>query len=174
MRQTILFLLIILGLSNCYSQKPNVEGRCLDPKFEKKIINSLNFSIETLTVSQLKESKDGYLLMDAREKEEFETSHIPGAIHVGYDHFEIEKYQDLDKDKPILVYCSIGYRSEKIGEKLKKAGFKHVYNLFGSIFEWANQSNGLEDNKGMETQNIHTYNRSWGQWINNPKIKKVY
>ena len=42
------------------------------------------------------------------------------------------------KKTPTIVYCTIGARSETIGEKLKKNGFTNVYNLYGGIFEWKN------------------------------------
>ena len=174
MKPILLFILLIFGSTNCLSQKPKVEGRCLNPKFEKTVIRYLSFTVPVYTISQLKELESDFILMDAREKEEFNTSHIPGAIHVGYNHFQTGKYLDMDKDKPVIVYCSIGYRSEKIAEKLSKAGFKNVYNLFGSIFEWANQGNMLEDAKGMNTYDLHTYNKSWSKWVDNTNIKKVY
>jgi rhodanese-related sulfurtransferase len=174
MRLLIVNILFVLSFLQCYSQKPEVTGRCLNPKFEKTVIKYLSFSVPSLTVSELKDSKEKFILMDAREKDEYKVSHIPGAIHVGYDKFDLNNYMELDKDKPIVVYCSIGYRSEKVADQLSKAGFKNVYNLFGSIFEWTNQGNQLEDEKGATADKVHTYNKSWSKWMDNPRMIKVY
>ena len=48
-------------------------------------------------------------------------------------------YQGWSKSDTIVLYCSIGYRSEKIGEKLVEMGYGHVFNLYGGIFEWVNR-----------------------------------
>jgi 3-mercaptopyruvate sulfurtransferase SseA len=66
----------------------------------------------------------------------------------------------------------VGYRSEKISEKLKQAGFKDVSNLYGGIFEWVNQGNPVVDENGKITDNIHAYSKTWGVWLN--KGVKVY
>jgi hypothetical protein len=95
-------------------------------------------------------------------------------VHVGYEDFDISKMDVLDKDKTIVVYCSIGYRSEKIGEKLKDKGFSMVYNLYGSIFEWGNLGLPLEDKSGVSTKNIHTYNAKWARWVMNNELKKIH
>src|SRR5690606_38133059 len=98
--------------------------------------------------------------------EEFNVSRIKTAVHIGYDQFDINLVKDYDKNTPIIVYCSIGYRSEQIAEKLVKAGFVEVYNLQGGIFNWINQGYPVENNEGV-TQNIHPYNKWWGKWILN-------
>jgi rhodanese-related sulfurtransferase len=116
--------------------------------------------------------QEGHVFLDAREPREFEVSHISGAIPVGYDHFDVRQLPDsLPKDQPVVVYCSVGYRSEKIAEKLKKAGFTKVSNLYGGIFEWVNQGHPVVDASGV-TQSVHAYDRSWGIWLK--KGKKVY
>ncbi len=74
--------------------------------------------------------------------------------------------KNLDKDKPVVVYCSVGYRSEKIAEKLEKEGFTQVYNLYGGIFEWVNQDNPVYNEKG-KTNNIHPYS-----WLVGPMAKQ--
>ena len=99
-------------------------------------------------------------------------SHIEGAIPVGYDHFELTNLPaNLAKNQPIVVYCSVGYRSEKVTEKLQNAGFQQVSNLYGGIFEWVNQDLPVKNDSGI-TQEVHAYSRSWGVWLK--KGKKVY
>jgi len=74
----------------------------------------------------------------------------------------------------MVVYCSIGYRSEKIGEKLLRLGYKNVYNLYGSIFEWANEKYQLVGSNGKTTNRVHSYNKSWSKWVTNEEIKTVW
>ena len=83
-------------------------------------------SVEELRMDQL---NDEVLILDAREPEEFQVSHIEEALEVGYDDFDISVVKDIPKDRKIVVYCSLGIRSEDIGLKLEKAGFEKVENL---------------------------------------------
>jgi len=104
------------------------------------------------------------LFLDAREPEEYAISHIPNAINVGYTNFSLKKWLHLNKEQAIIVYCSVGYRSEKIVEKLQKSGFKNVKNLYGGIFEWKHQNKCIVKNK-KETDSIHVYNKEWAKWL---------
>lgn len=109
------------------------------------------------------ECNDSHVFLDARELEEFQVSYIPRAYYVGYDDFDIDRVE-AHKSDTIVVYCSIGYRSEKIGEKLQKAGYTNVYNLYGGIFKWVNDGNDVHWD-GKPTSRVHTYNEDWGQWL---------
>lgn len=139
-----------------------------------KVLEKLNAkSVPYIKVNELQE-KDNLILLDARETKEFNVSHIKGSIHVGYDHFDSKKVTNLLKDKnaTIVVYCSIGVRSEKIGEKLLKLGYKNVFNLYGGIFEWKHQGGKVVNNQNVETDEIHTFNKEWSEYLT--KGKKVY
>ena len=72
---------------------------------------------------------------------------------------------DIDKDAPIVIYCSVGYRSEKIGEKLQRAGFKNVVNLWGGIFDWSNQQLPLVNSAEEKVTRVHPYDKNWGRWL---------
>jgi len=113
---------------------------------------------------------DSVLFLDTRQRKEFDISHIEGAQFQDYDSFKAKKLKDVDKDQPIVVYCSVGYRSGKVGEKLLKAGYTKVYNLYGGIFEWTNQGNTVVNDAGP-TNDVHGYNEKWSKWIT--KCNKV-
>jgi len=147
---------------------------CEDADFNRKVNKMLNYSVDVISVTDLKDSLDNYTLLDARELNEYLVSRIPGALHFGYDNPKWDLLDMLDKDSKIVVYCSIGYRSEKIGEKLLKQGFTQVQNLYGSIFEWANQGCDLEGPRKRQTNRVHTYNKKWSQWVLNEAVEKVY
>ncbi|MEZ4809432.1 MAG: rhodanese-like domain-containing protein [Allomuricauda sp.] len=114
------------------------------------------------------------VLLDARERGEFEVSHLKNSVWVGYETFEIDRVLETfpDKDVPIVVYCSLGVRSEDIGEKLKKAGFTNVKNLYGGIFEWKNKGYPVYDLNQKETEKVHAYSTYWGNFLIN--AEKVY
>ena len=169
-------LLIVLQATSCAqdSSRPH----CTDSLFDKAVSMSLSFSVPVISSAQLKtmldKQGDSLLLLDTREWAEYQVSHIEGATHAGYDHFEAATMAQVDKNTPIVVYCSIGYRSEKIGERLIDMGYTEVYNLYGSLFEWANTGNPVVDSTGQPTQNIHTYDKLWSRWVQNPAYKKIW
>lgn len=112
-----------------------------------------------------------YQVLDSREKAEFDVSHLSGARWVGYETFDLKNVKDLDPNKPILVYCTVGARSQQIGRKLQEAGFTRVYNLYGGIIQWSNSGKLLESD-GIPTKKVHTYSKSWGIWLE--KGERVY
>ncbi|WP_188440597.1 rhodanese-like domain-containing protein [Planktosalinus lacus] len=126
-------------------------------------------SVPYISVEQLQKTmKTGEIIvLDAREKEEFAVSHLSNSIWVGFDSFSLEQTLQKfpDKNAEIVVYCSVGVRSEKIGEKLQKAGYTQVKNLYGGIFAWKNNNLPVYDRKGNKTEKIHAYSKKWGKWL---------
>ncbi len=128
-------------------------------------------SVPLVTVAELRKMPD-VVLLDTRSRAEYDVSHLPNARWVGYDDFELKRVQDVPKQANVVVYCSVGYRSERVGEKMLAAGYQSVSNLYGSLFEWVNQGNAVVDGRGKPTQRVHGYSRLWGVWLN--KGDKVY
>ncbi len=154
-------LSILLLMAMCSFAQKNVD----------KLLEAYNNrSVPYLSVEELRmfQTSGSLIILDAREPEEFAVSHIKSAINVGYNHFNSEEkqFQNLSKNKPIVVYCSVGIRSEKIGEKLKKAGFTNIKNLYGGIFEWKNKGFPVYDSAGKETENIHAFSEHWSHYLN--------
>lgn len=145
-------------------------GQVENRAFDKLLTTLLSHSVPELSVKQLAGRSD-VMLLDSREPREYEVSHLPGARLVGFDHFDIQQVADLPKNTPLVVYCTVGYRSEKIAERLLAAGFTEVYNLYGGIFEWKNQGMPVYSDKG-ETSQVHAYSPSWGIWLS--EGEKVY
>ncbi len=160
---------------SCASLLASYAQDIVNPEFDKKVDRMISYHVPTISVEKAcNDSLRSYIYLDAREKEEYDVSHIPKARYIGYDNFDISSIMDLPRDKPIIVYCSIGYRSDKIGKKLEKAGFTNVYNLYGSIFEWANRGFLIVDNKNKPTKRLHTFNKKWSKWVDNPDVEKVW
>lgn len=147
---------------------------------QKKVRNgSFNTVLKVMLKHDVKEvtvpeaaMKKNIIFIDAREKKEFEVSHIRNAVYAGYKDFNLARLNAISKQSEVIVYCSIGKRSEDITEKLVKAGYSNVSNLYGGIFEWVNQGNNVVDNNNMITPKVHAYGKFWGKWLN--KGEKVY
>lgn len=101
-------------------------------------------------------------LLDVRTKAEFEVSHLRSAQQVEPD--SNADVIDFPRDHPIVTYCSVGYRSGAFAKTLQEAGYTHVQNMSGSIFEWANQGRPLERD-GQPTDKVHPYNKRWGKLL---------
>jgi rhodanese-related sulfurtransferase len=156
----IFLLLSILG----FSQK----------KLSKLLEQNNNENIPYISVDSLANKKSNVVLLDSREKLEYETSHLKDAIFVGYDFFNLDSVasQLPNKKAEIVVYCSLGIRSEDIAEKLQKAGYENVKDLYGGIFEWKNNNLPVYNANEKETDSIHTFSKAWSKWLE--KGVKVY
>lgn len=156
------------------AQVPDVRPAVANPAYDERLTRLLPFKTPLIGVEELYASEKKPILLDARARREFEVSHLPGAVFLGYGKELNESVlQGMDKDAEIVVYCSVGYRSDKIGQELQERGFTKVRNLYGSLFEWANRGYPLEDDRGRATDRVHTYNSRWGQWVDNQSIIKV-
>ncbi len=102
------------------------------------------------------------ILIDARDPKEFAVSHLLHARNA--DSVDAVQALNLSKTQPIVVYCSVGYRSSALAEKLTGAGFTQVANLEGSLFAWANE--GRPVYRGTNTvEEVHPYDAKWGQLL---------
>ena len=102
------------------------------------------------------------LLLDVRTRAEYEVSHLAGAKHVDPD--AAASAVRAAKHRPIVTYCSVGYRSGAFAKKLGEAGFTNVVNLEGSIFRWANEGRPVFRGS-RKTGEVHPYNRTWGMLL---------
>lgn len=106
------------------------------------------------------------ILIDVRTEPEYRISHLPGAIRVSPSARvqELEPY--IANSRPLVVYCSVGYRSSELATRLRKAGQTNVLNLEGSIFAWANENRPLITEGDKPTLVVHPYNQTFGKLLN--------
>ncbi|MBD2039735.1 rhodanese-like domain-containing protein [Microcoleus sp. FACHB-672] len=104
------------------------------------------------------------LLLDARTEAEYAVSHLKAAQRIDPRVPELAALKEIAFDQPIIVYCSVGYRSAGVAQKLQKAGFNRVYNLEGSIFKWANENRPIFK-EGLPAQLVHPYDAFWGKLV---------
>jgi rhodanese-related sulfurtransferase len=104
------------------------------------------------------------VLLDVRTEEEWRVSHISGARRVDPTASVEEVAPGMPKETPIVTYCAVGYRSGALATKLREAGFSNVWNLEGSIFQWANERRPLvRENQAATT--VHPYSSLWGRLL---------
>ena len=132
-----------------------------------KMLNQYYDGFPTITIEDaLKQvGKKEVLFLDIREVGEFNVSHIQGATRMKTDGSTIYSLNKYGKDQLIIVYCSVGARSQTFGEMLQKEGFTNVLNLYGGLFYWANMKYPLVDIRENRTERIHGYSTEWGKWI---------
>jgi rhodanese-related sulfurtransferase len=125
-----------------------------------------NRTVPYISVQALREDASKYLLLDTRKKEEYLVSHLPNAVWAGEEVNATFAKVYPNKSQPIVVYCSVGVRSEDFGESLKALGYTNVKNLYGSIFTWKDKGNSVYNRNEKVTDSIHVFSEQWGKYLN--------
>ena len=155
-----IFILLMPAIVSCMNKNDN-----LDAELEDLLARSVPLIHPSELHKQLGSGK--YVLLDIRTSEENAVSTIPGAVFYSYDDFDPADLTNIRKEDTVVVFCSVGYRSEKAGEKLLAAGYPHVKNLYGGIFGWKNEGFEVVDQRGRMTDSVHTYNENWSRYLKN-------
>jgi rhodanese-related sulfurtransferase len=135
----------------------------------KTTIRSQYPSVEHISTDSLAQwlddsaAPDPYLI-DARQPEEFAVSHLREGVNIPVDDSTWAALDTVATDTPIVVYCSVGYRSSEMAARLQEAGFTNVTNLEGSIFEWANEGRPVYRD-GERVDEVHPYDAVWGKLL---------
>jgi rhodanese-related sulfurtransferase len=101
------------------------------------------------------------LVLDARTAAEYQVSHLRDAVHLDPGRPSLRPLRGRAMNDPIVVYCSVGYRSARVAHWLAGQGYTNVRNLSGSIFQWANEGRPVFRD-GRPTLEVHPYDRRWG------------
>ncbi|HTL88216.1 MAG TPA: rhodanese-like domain-containing protein [Leptolyngbya sp.] len=106
------------------------------------------------------------LILDVRSEAEYAVSHLAAAkqLEMDSDLAHAEVLKNVAKDQQIIVYCSVGYRSAKVTQKLQQQGFQNALNLEGGLFQWANEDRSIVHD-GQPTPLVHPYSASWGKLL---------
>ncbi len=117
MKKVLIILMVCFIVCSCGNKKEE----------DSKLISGKDAKIEVINNSAI--------LVDVREKSEYEENHISGALSIPLGNLDKIKEEIPSKDKVIIVYCASGTRSKKAKEKLLDMGYKKVYDL-GSMVNW--------------------------------------
>ncbi|MDD5190107.1 MAG: MBL fold metallo-hydrolase [Dehalococcoidales bacterium] len=91
-----------------------------------------------LSVQELRhklENKEPLTVLDVRDDAEWQNGHIRDAIHIYVGHLE-SRLNEVPRDRPIAVFCNVGYRASLGASILQRAGFIRVSNVPGSFQAW--------------------------------------
>ncbi len=162
----IIFLLLLLAAC----AKPAHIASSADPLHDiKQTVREKFPTVRQLATADLDawlkdDSRVKPLLIDARKPEEFAVSHLHGAINANDDAQIAAALSNIPKDQPIVAYCSVGYRSSVLAEKLAKQGFTTVANLEGSIFQWANEGRPVFQGE-QQVKQVHPFDAKWANLL---------
>lgn len=120
MKKAFILLFLISSSVACKSQTKEVY----------KIVDVVTFKNEL--------SNNDIQLVDVRTPKEFQEGHIENAILIDYKSEDFsKKIQELDKDKPVYLYCRSGNRSGKASLILIASGFEEIIDLEGGYLAWS-------------------------------------
>lgn len=121
--RNLIFLFVLVFTTSCFSQN---------------IGQVQSIDIETVKTEVI--GKD-VQWVDVRTSQEYDAGHIDDAINIDIldEATFTKKIQNLDKGKPIYIYCQMGGRSKKASQKLKDMGFKTILDYSGGYGEWSKQ-----------------------------------
>jgi rhodanese-related sulfurtransferase len=126
-------------------------------------VQSLTTEKLARTLSSSKSEKP--ILLDAREREEYEVSHLKNALNATTTADALEILKNEKKNRFIVVYCSVGYRSARLIQQLKEQGFSNIYNVEGSIFKWITEGRSVFRGD-KRVYNVHPYKEEWRHLLN--------
>lgn len=113
----------------------------------------------------LDSTKPQPLILDARTQAEYGVSHIKTAVRIDPIAPNFTALLPDSHNIPIVVYCSVGYRSAKIAQQLHSQGFTKVFNLSGGIFQWVNEGRAIFKDGEHPTKFVHPYDAIWGKLL---------
>lgn len=167
-RRSLLGLLLLASAGACNQTPAEVTDNHSMTAYDRML--SLLYK-QTVPVIQpaalaekLRQHPEAVVLLDTRSPEEYQVSHLRGARFVNYEGFEKATFDGVPRSAPVVVYCTVGARSEKVGERLRALGFRDVRNLYGGIFQWVNEGHAVYNQAGQTTQ-VHPYSALWRPWL---------
>ncbi len=117
--------------------------------------------VDPKDVRGLTESPNGEVIVDVREQNEFEESHLPGAVHVPRGHLESRiEGAARDKSQRVVLYCASGNRSALAAKTLKdELGYSNVESMTGGITLWKDRGYDVEVPRRLTAEQRERYSR---------------
>ena len=128
----------------------------------RELLNQAKGEIEEVDSTEgarLLESDDAPLFLDVREQDEWDQGIIPGALHIPRGSLESRVESRVDRDRAIVVYCSVGHRSAFAANTLEELGYDNVVNLAGGFTEWKRNGFPTELPRGLQETQRTRYSR---------------
>ncbi|NVO32832.1 rhodanese-like domain-containing protein [Hymenobacter lapidiphilus] len=164
-------LVLLAGTSACGQQRPanpdrtmTAYDRMLGLLYKNTVPTIQPKALATLLREEPASGRGNVLLLDTRTPAEYKVSHLRGARFVDFDNFRKLDLKDVARTRPVVVYCTVGARSEQVGSWLREQGFRDVRNLYGGIFQWMNDGQAVVNAQGPTTD-VHPYSVLWRPWL---------
>jgi rhodanese-related sulfurtransferase len=135
MKTRISIFLMITFVVLSFSSAVNAVDKTME-----QIVREAKAAINEVSIAEVKkmiDNKEDIILLDVRDKEEYEPEHIPGAINISRGTLELKSNLIIpDKTKKIVVYCGIDRRSPLATKTLNDFGYKKAINMVGGLKAW--------------------------------------
>lgn len=136
----LLFVFLISGicLASCTDSSQDSEVKVVTNSQEEAAAPQevIAQDVDVATFAKLIHDEPGQIV-DVRTPEEWNDGMIASAMPINFYAPDFaQQIQELDKSKPVYVYCAAGGRSGKAKQIMQKQGFKKVYNLVGGMGAW--------------------------------------
>lgn len=155
LRATLAISALALIVAGAWIARVGLTPRVLAPLLELRYPDVRSISASELESSMRSSSPP--TLLDVRSDQEIAVSALRGARARDPD-------TDATIDGPIVVYCSVGWRSAIAARQLARGGARDVRNLEGGIFEWANE--GRPVLRGTRVvRDVHPFDRLWAVFL---------
>jgi rhodanese-related sulfurtransferase len=107
-------------------------------RFERLVADAKKKITEISPTDAAAKSKSGeVVIVDVREKDEWDEEHIPDAIHMSRGTIELDVEEKIpDTNAMIICHCGGGGRSALAAESLQKMGYKNVRSMAGGFKAW--------------------------------------
>jgi rhodanese-related sulfurtransferase len=144
----------------------------MDHLIRERFPRVAQISSDTLAAWLLRPRSSRPLLLDIRAADEFAVSHLQGAKRADLTPADLAAIRAtaLRSGRPVVVYCSVGYRSSAFASALAAdpgvgvTDTLRCYNLEGGIFRWANEARPLYRGSAR-VQQVHPYDAKWGRLL---------
>ena len=118
--KVIILLLVVGVLPSCSFRKSGV--------YEK---------VAPVEYASMIRERDSVQIIDVRTPPEYRKDHIKGAVNINFLGGDFKRgARELDTSKPVYIYCQTAHRSPLAARKLRRVGFKKVYDLEGGFKNW--------------------------------------
>ena len=107
-------------------------------RFEKLVADAKKHITEISPQDAAAKSQSGNaVIVDVREKDEWDEEHIPDAVHMSRGTIELDIEEKIpDLSQTIITHCGGGGRSALAAESLQKIGYKNVRSMAGGFKAW--------------------------------------
>src|SRR5450631_3019361 len=103
-----------------------------------KLVDDAKLRVKEVTIDEYKAMpREGHILVDVREDNEWSAGHAKGAVHLSKGTIERDvETQVPDKSQTLVLYCGGGFRSALAGDALQQMGYQNVISLDGGWRAW--------------------------------------